>query len=672
MSKYSVDSTGLMNVSEFPDHVLLKFNYDNFNWSERTSTSYIGTTFSQPSNTTGASVTIPLCFKSIYFPYHYRTNEYGAIEKNIPAGIIDSSHCYLVVKDKYHVSIVTDLKGFMKDVHIGANIYPSINPEKIKDDDLVVIVFEPISIKLFIYVGKMGVLRQKKVPLTKGVILCYGSNAGALVKSSKGNLRTYGTPNSNTNLIITPHLDSTCEHPHYCQPFDDVSDDMFYLVNNFFRDLKTFSNYVLNNSSLSNINFKTETENLKKIVVIEQDKTETPRHKLDMLTKPGTLFDTVKRIKSELKKLVVSADQYLLNVKNMELFATGDNSPTILVKIDRLIDNNMTEIIAKITPLQLKYQEKLLGVTDYQTYVEAPLNAIFLKEAWMYCFAQNVLSKYVPTFACIRGSFITTSLPLGSVDNINKMLNAYESKKGTIAPKVWFSNLVDRFPLEGTSKEEIINSEYGIFEMEKISGVMSHLIQQKSFTLALFFEYLISKVVAAKVGKVIFADDHFQNVAYTKLDNLTTRCYTILQSGVEYKFYVQSDKMIKFIDLERYVFNVAQQEYYALSPMTEELSETKLVKNEDKITVEHLSTDKFLIDKMFVNLKNGVYLVPNEHHKLQGFLNDPRLGIIDQFGAHAAMYFDDLMIPKGIIDQSFYKEYIINFDTIGSYWEVSQ
>lgn len=668
MSQYFADQSGMIDVKLLEKHLLIKLQTNNYRWSFLSGNGYKNYTFNQLVDINGAAISVPLCTDSYYFPYSYRINEKGEIEKNIPSGTIEGSHSYLLIKDHKIVKIVYDLKGFMDEANVGVSIHSSINPDIIDDNQNVLMLFEE-SAKHYFYYGPIKLLRESNIQLKKGVVLCYGQNSGIAVKTHNNTLRTYGETNRTTNIIITLSPASVCDLPHNCDQFDDASDDMFYLVNNFFRDLKSYANYVVPKSSTININFKLETNKLKEINYIENG-VKIPAHKLDMLTTPNLLYNTVQKIKRNLKNVTLTPQQYMNNVKSYEIFTTGDASPTILIRMERLIDNKLVESIAKIAPLQLKNQKKYMTELEYRTYVEAPLNAIFLKEAWLYCFSQIILSKYVPTFACIKGSYIVNSLPLGSVDNIKKLLIDYESeKKGKISDKSWFSYLVDRFELPGTTKNEVINSEYGIFEMEKVSGVFRDLIIRKELSIPLFFEYLISKVVAAKVGKILFADDHSGNVAYKKLDNVTTRCYRITQNNIVRDFYVHSDKMIKFIDLERYVFNIAKEEYYALSPMTDELSKLTVVERENKVSVEHLSTDKYLIDKMFSNIRKGKYFIGKEEDAIQDFLRDPRLGIIDKILEHVYQHLHSFLSPPSIIDKSFYHIYDINLDTMGCYWE---
>ncbi len=53
-------------------------------------------------------------------------------------------------------------------------------------------------------------------------------------------------------------------------------------------------------------------------------------------------------------------------------------------------------VIVKIFPLEIPYHYEYLNIQpDFfeKIYIETPLYALFIKEAWMYCFAKNKLSN---------------------------------------------------------------------------------------------------------------------------------------------------------------------------------------------------------------------------------------------------------------------------------------
>ncbi len=106
-----------------------------------------------------------------------------------------------------------------------------------------------------------------------------------------------------------------------------------------------------------------------------------------------------------------------------------------------------------------------------------------------------------------------------------------------------------------------MNAEYGCFEMQQIDGTFDGIFDNKfKLNLSMIFEYLYTKVVAAYVGKIIFTDDHFGNIAYINVDYV--RAYHLICNGCKYDFYMPSKKMVQFIDLERYIFNYTSYDIY--------------------------------------------------------------------------------------------------------------
>lgn len=345
-----------------------------------------------------------------------------------------------------------------------------------------------------------------------------------------------------------------------CINYGKVTDLVIQMVNEHYFDLQMFANYVARINSSMVADFMTEIKNIQK-----NFRTTYPQMPLFTDESMLKLERLVNEILIKMSTNIVAPQNYLRNIKNYSIFGMGATSPTILMKIDKMLPNQPNTsmpLILKIVPIQFPN-----FITDNKrmtkVFIESPLNAIYFKEAWMYCFSQTYLSKYTPAFNCISDCYITTGFPFNDLTRMRSLYDYYRKNHTYFQEKKWFNNLID--PRKDKKSIElsnsILSSSFGCFEMRQISGTFFDLTKKKNqFDLSMIFEYLYGKLVAAFVGRIIFTDDHFENLAYTTVNFY--REYVIKNNGCTFKFYMEPGKMVQFIDLERYIFNFSDYDIY--------------------------------------------------------------------------------------------------------------
>ena len=357
-----------------------------------------------------------------------------------------------------------------------------------------------------------------------------------------------------------------------CINFKKVNNELIKMVNEHYFDLQMYANFVFDidndQTPLSNKNnFYTR---------LQMVKSKYPDTTLFVPENMAKLKKLVSKILTTLIQNRISAKQYLSDLTNIEFFGSGANSPTILLKAYRKLpstvgaEQTVMPLIIKIFPFQLPHHYANLAINPkdkvefVQTYIESPGYALFLKEAWMYCFSKNELAKYTSTFTCVSNCYIIDGMPINSIKELTNIYQVYAKKRlaagKTLPYKKWFNILIDpRADVE--TRKNIMAADYGCFEMKQIEGTLEDLSNKPvMLNLSIIFEYLYTKVVSAFVGRVIFTDDHFGNVAYITVDY--TRYYKIKCNGCDYHFYIPPGKMVQFIDLERYVFNYSPYDIY--------------------------------------------------------------------------------------------------------------
>jgi len=349
-------------------------------------------------------------------------------------------------------------------------------------------------------------------------------------------------------------------------------------------------------------------------------------------------------------------------------FKSGVVSSSILFKTLR-----DTPTIIKVFPLQIFHHYRFHTKEFIKTYIESPLCALFFKEAWMILFGKQKLSKYTPAFSCMIGCYISRGLPIRLTNNIKyKYINSVSVNPKN--NKKWFEKVLQNdtnqmaalygcfvmLEIEGTlgnlmveiksinkkihnlsdvvgkklmsnstqrqlaiTHHKLVNAQnknmYAINVVKKVITNQVNIrkrkeliesLNVKKINLSFFFEYMYGKLVAAYIGKIIFTDDHFDNIAYVTVDYC--RHYKIKCNGCDYHFYMPAGKMVQFIDLERYIFNYSRYDIYTNSALQNiPKSDFVNIKNNNwqKIKENYLRNE-FIFDKGIFAFMDPRILIP--------------------------------------------------------------
>jgi hypothetical protein len=397
-----------------------------------------------------------------------------------------------------------------------------------------------------------------------------------------------------------------------CINFGKVDDLVIQMVNDHYFDLQMYANFVFDidndqkELSAKN-NFNTKIESIK-----NEYNPEFPKMKLFTKENMYHLQNLVLKMLELLKDNWITAQEYLSDITNMEFFGSGAASSAILLKASRILSINPNQkllmpLIIKIIPFELPHHYNYLDAISpgelnnfIWIYIESPSYALFIKEAWMYCFSKNHLAKYTPTFTCISNCYFIKGLPIKSMENLSEIYSLYAQKRISSNKKLpykkWF-NILTNPEAPSKLKEKIILSNYGCFEMKQIEKTLDDILDEPGmFDLSIIFEYLYTKVVSAFIGRIIFTDDHFGNVAYITVDYV--RSYNIKCNGCNYVFFMPAGKMVQFIDLERYIFNFSQYDIYTNTALKSIPKEEYQLKNKhlDKIRNSY-NDNNYIFDK---------------------------------------------------------------------------
>lgn len=408
-----------------------------------------------------------------------------------------------------------------------------------------------------------------------------------------------------------------------CLNFMKVNDLIIKMVDDHYFDLQMMANYVFD---IDNDTKPLSKENNFYTRIIDVQKQYDPKYPdMPLFTDENMikLELIVKDILHKLSNNLITKSKYLSDIVSIEFFGSGAVSSTILLKVyQKVSENQVMPLIVKIIPFRYPEHYNYIPLDKTEAnifitqYIEAPGYALFLKEAWMYCFSKNELAKYTPTFTCIDDCYIIEGLPVSDIQSLSQIYDSYSKRRieaGKSLPyKKWFNTLLDENS-DLSVREAIFKAKYGCFEMQQIDGILEDISQKEGvFNLSMIFEYLYTKVVAAFIGKIIFTDDHFGNVAYSMVDY--GRIYKIKCNGLQYKFYMPPGKMVQFIDLERYVFNYSPYDIYTNSAL-ERIPEKDFQKMRREISFkksEHLDEIKssytknnYIFDKSLSSLLDG-------------------------------------------------------------------
>ncbi|XWV26534.1 putative orfan [Tupanvirus soda lake] len=435
-----------------------------------------------------------------------------------------------------------------------------------------------------------------------------------------------------------------------CNNFLKINDLVIQMVENHYFDLQMYANFVydIDNdpAELSDKNnFYTKIESVKK-----EYNPKYPTMNLFTQNKMENLEKLISRMLVSLKDNWLTSQQYLSDIDNLDFFGSGAASATILLKANRVfIGNNnqkyLTPLIIKIIPFEFPHHYPYLPSMSPKklnefvwTYIESPSYALFIKEAWMYCFSQIQLTKYTPTFTCISNCYFVKGLPVKNLQQLTNIYTPYAQKRinagKNLAYKKWF-NILTNVNENTNIKEKIMNADYGCFEMKQIEKTLDDIMDEPgSFDLSLIFEYLYTKVVSAFIGRIIFTDDHFGNVAYTTVDYV--RSYNIKCNGCDYKFYMPAGKMVQFIDLERYVFNFSRYDIYTNTalrsiPDYDYTKNKHLLNIKDEYIKNNYIFDKSLSALLSESINENSFQDPNEYKIMLQIITSPFIHDIKTF-----------------------------------------
>jgi len=442
-------------------------------------------------------------------------------------------------------------------------------------------------------------------------------------------------------------LDNICKYQSgTCQIFDHLTDDMIHLVKNFYYTLQIYSNNVfdMDNSTTAigpgnNFGSAILAQRLNKTtgILVRPDYMNLLLENVIKLVGGSSMVNTNGE---KIASIIVGngdsdVNYYRSLLSNVTFFGGGDLSPTIIIKATR----NDMPLIIKISPLKFPVQD-MYAVKESDEIsigrdIESPNIAIYYKEAFMYCFTKQHLQQYCPTFNCIAECLITEGF-LFEHDEFVNMYAPYAEKRQKSGKKPFNKKWMNEYIAHPDIYK---NQRFGIFELAQIEGTFMDIYEtnQKNINskdridLGMIFEYFYAKLVSSVVGRVIFTDDHFGNVAYITVNYW--RHYTIVSGGVKYEWYIPPGKMIQFIDLERYVFDLGETDVYTNAVLKKEDLENTPINN------QYMSNNQ-LIDKIIYNfkniLKNGkpeILFYQDEIDYIKNIIDNPLLGYNVSFGS---------------------------------------
>ena len=367
---------------------------------------------------------------------------------------------------------------------------------------------------------------------------------------------------------------SVCTYENFndCKIINRSTSEIMELVIDNYFDLQMYANFVydVENEKQPLSESNNLTLNIDKVKEIYQSK--YPNNKIFDKKRMQRMAGVVLRIMQETYSIVIDGNLYRHSLENIKLYGAGNASVSIFLEADKINkQGEKIRIIIKLFPLQFPHQyihfpTNLLNMEYVVENIEAPSYALFYKEAWMYCFTSIYLQKYSPTYNCVADCKILNGIPFASVDELKDIYKEYTAHH-KIPHKKWLEILVsdddDENNNEDLPYETLVkNCKYGCFEMAEIDGTIMQLIKKnEKIDLGIIFEYLYSKLVAAYIGRIIFTDDHLDNVGYINVKK--HRHYEITCNGCVYHFWIKNQFLVQMIDMERYIFNFSQYDIFS-------------------------------------------------------------------------------------------------------------
>lgn len=441
-------------------------------------------------------------------------------------------------------------------------------------------------------------------------------------------------------------------------------DSIIRLVNNHHNDLQLYGNNIFcTENSLGKID---DLNNMS--LIIEQYRYTMIGSHIYLQEKNMTdITFLVKNILDEIKIKRTSAKSFVANIYDIKYFGQGNTSPNIILEYNFDENNKSHNHLIKLMPSSWVHQygfmtENHQNQKFIETYIEAPLCAIFLKEAWIISFLNSYIKKFSPAFDSVCEGVIINGFP-SSREKFSFIKKGYLVQKTRSKNKIrkkWVDELINitphkdllrknnksykitrsrsRTPFNIISEQLFVSNYFGI-QMSKCNFTLSQLVEyikeifllknlleeelsdskimddntfnklsslndkmlnspifdkskrvpsnmierilekqvllnakmwelnrlntileDEKIPLDFIFEYLYAKMILGYIGNIVLIDDHFDNIMVIDVDYI--RHYEIITKEHIYNFYMQSSRLVQFIDLERYLFNGSEAKSY--------------------------------------------------------------------------------------------------------------
>ena len=317
---------------------------------------------------------------------------------------------------------------------------------------------------------------------------------------------------------------------------------------------------------------------------------------------------------------------------------------------------------------------------EYQNYV---LNNPNMKKKWFENMIKNNGNlcvefngdKNTSNFGCFEmveteGTLLDLNVSIKEINKKIILLDIFSDKKQLSDDAFQQLNIthdkLNKLPMSkknGHALRTVTNVIENQKSIREYNSLKQSLIEKK-IDLSFFFEYMYGKLVVAYIGRIIFTDDHFGNIAYITVDYY--RHYKIKCNGCNYHFYMHPGKMVQFIDLERYIFNYSRYDIYTNSAL-QNISDDDFINNTQlhNIKSNYLNND-YIVDKGIYQLADPRELDPKtfvddtEYQIMVNIIIDNFIYDIKTFCQIMSMYLPKKYMTK--IDDDKMKHYYIDLD----------
>lgn len=180
----------------------------------------------------------------------------------------------------------------------------------------------------------------------------------------------------------------------------------------------------------------------------------------------------------------------------------------------------------------------ILGDKIIKTYL---LNDLDKTKFWAEGWASDYIQRKISSAVNADGSKIT--------DNFVTFYDIFQCPR----------KLIENDP--NCSRYMVHAGNYGNIVMERIDGTLSDLPDNK-YDCGVLFEFLYGKLVAFKLGKIIFTDQvNTGNCGFKTVDYC--RKYTIHHAGSILEIYVKNNYLVKIFDFDSFKLKDKEDQYYS-------------------------------------------------------------------------------------------------------------